>query len=113
MHWLQLACNLYEVYQAYQYEEGKFRRRNQSTPPKIILSATLGEVLVQKASHHIYQGYLFHQIIHILILSSSSGFSTPSHLSSSGYTPDPALAPNPDHLLPQPHHPFKRADKCP
>ena len=75
--------------------------------------ATLGEIIVKKASHESYHGYLLHQIIQILILSFPFGIPTPSHLSSSGYTPDPALAPNPDHLLPQPHHPFKRADKCP
>ena len=118
-------------------EEGHFRRRNQSTTPKTLLSATLGEVLVQKGSHQSYQGYLFHQIIHILSLSSLFGVSIPSHLSRSGYTtaPDLALAPSPApapdpspatdtapapvpapapaHLSPQPHYPLKRAEKCP
>ena len=48
VHWLQLSYTLYEVYQAYQFEEGHFSRRNQSTPPKIILSATLGGILVKR-----------------------------------------------------------------
>ena len=113
VRWLQLACTLYGVSQAYRFEEGNFRRRNQSTPPERLLSATLGEVLVQKASHQSYQGYLLHLIIQILSLSSPFGVSTPSHLSRSGYTPAPALAPAPAHILPQLRHPFKRAEKCP
>ena len=41
-------------------EEVNFRRSNQSTPTEILLSAILGEVHVQKASHQRYQGYLLH-----------------------------------------------------
>ena len=113
MHWLQLACTFYEFYQYYQFEEGHFRRRNQSTPPERLLSATLGEVIVQKSSHQIYQGYILHKTIHILIISSPFSVPTPSHVSRSGYTPAPDLAPAPDHILPQPHHPLKSAEKCP
>ena len=46
---------MYEFSQAYQLEEGHLRRRKQPTPPEILLSATLGYVLVQKDSHQIYQ----------------------------------------------------------
>ena len=74
---------------------------------------TLGEFLVQKASHKSYQGYLFHKIIQILSLSSPFGVSTTSHISRLGYTPAPDLAPAPSHLLPQPRRPFKRTEKCP
>ena len=113
MHWLQPACTLYEVSQAYQFEEEHFRRSNQSTPPERLLSVTLCEVLVQKASHQSYQGCLLRLIMQILILSSPFDVSTPSHISSSGYTPAPDIAPALAHILPQPHHPFKRAEKCP
>ena len=75
------------------------------------MSATLGEVLVQKARHHSYQGYLLHQIKYIMSLSSPFGDSIPSHISRSGYTPALALAPAPAHLLSQPNHPFLRGDK--
>ena len=94
-------------------EEGHFRRRNQSTPPKILLSAALSEVIVQKSSHKIYQGYRLHKTIHILRLSSHFGVSTPLHISSSGYTLAQDLAPDPAHIFPQPHQPLKRAEKCP
>ena len=90
-------------------EEGHFRRRNQSTPPKILLSAALSEVIVQKSSHKIYQGYRLHKTIHILRLSSHFGVSTPLHISRSGDKPAPYLAPAPDHLLPQPNTSLKRA----
>ena len=104
VHWLQLAYNSYEVFQAYQFEEVGFSRRNKSTALGRLLSATLGDVLVQKSSNQIYQGYLFHQIIQIIILSYPFVVSNPSHLSSSGYTP--ALSPALDHLLPQPNNTF-------
>ena len=93
-------------------EERHFRRRNQLTPTKRIFIATLGEVLLKKASHKSYQGYLLHQIIHIMILPYPFGVSTTSHISRSGYTPDPYLSPEPDQILPEPHNPLKRADKC-
>ena len=60
VHWLQLACTLHEVSQYYQFEEGNFRRRNQSAPSGRLLSAILGEVLVRRASLQSYQGYLLH-----------------------------------------------------
>ena len=117
MNWLHLACTLYEVSQDYPFEEGHFRISNQSTPTEGLLSATLFEVLLQKFSNKSYQGYLLHRIIKILSLSSYFGVSNPSHIAGSGYTPAPALAPAPDpdpaHLLPQPCHPLKRAEKCP
>ena len=100
VHWLQLACTLYEVSQAYQFEEVCFRRRNQSTPHERLLSATLGEVPVQKASHQSYQGYLLHRIIKIMSLSNSFGISPPSHLSRPDYTLAPDLDPDPPHLVP-------------
>ena len=57
MHWLQLACTLYEV--SRDDQSGWFIqaytvlrvRRNQSTSPEILLIATFGEVIEQKASH--------------------------------------------------------------
>ena len=42
----------------------------------------------------------------------SFGVSTTSHILRSSYAPVPALATDPAHLLPQPHCPLKRADKC-
>ena len=113
MHWLQLACTLYEFSQYYWFEEGHFRRSNQFTSPERLFSAALGEVLLQKASHQRYQGCLLHRIIQILSLASPFGVPTPSHLSMSDYTPAPALAPAPADLLPQPCNPFKGAEKCP
>ena len=94
-------------------EVGHFRRSNQSTPTERLLSETIGEVLVQKAIHQSYHGYLIHQIIYIMSLSSPFAVSNPSHISRSGCTPAPALAPDTAHLFPQPHHPLKRAEKCP
>ena len=87
MNWLKLACTLHEVSQAYQYWW-----------------------FIQA---HTGLGYLIYQIINILSLSSPFDVSTPSRLSSSGYTPNPALSQAPDDLLPQPNHPIKRAEKCP
>ena len=87
-------------------------RRKKYNPPERLLSATLGEVLVQETSHKSYQVYLLHQIIHILILSSPFGVSTPSNISSLGCTPASALSPAPAHLLPQLHHPLKMYEKC-
>ena len=114
---MQLACTLYEVSQAYEFgwfiqahtglgsvEERHFRKSDQSTPPKRLLSAIIGEVLVQKASHKSYQGYLFHQIIHIMSLSSPFDVSTASHISRSGYTL--AVYPSPTRLFIQPRHPL-------
>ena len=94
-------------------EEGNFRRRNQSTHPKILLSATLGEVLVQNSNHQSYQSCLFHQIIHIISLSSPFGVSNPSYILRSVYTTSTDLSPAPANILPQPCRHFKRDEKFP